>query len=251
MTFDNSTFGKLPILMIDTKPHFGATEAATILGYSNPQKAIRDHCLEAGCTIRSVSYPSGTKRKKFITEGNLYRLITHSHLPSAEKFESWVFDEVLPSIRKNGTYMTPQTIEQTLNDPDFIIRLAQRLKDEQEARRHAEGEVETMKPKALFADAVETSRNSILIGELAKLLKQNGIDIGQNRLFRWLREHGYLCQRGGFSNTPTQKAMNLKLFEIKERVINNPDGSARVTRTTKVTGKGQIYFINKFLKEVS
>jgi anti-repressor protein len=185
----------------------------------------------------------------FISESGLYHLLNGSRKPQAKPFQRWVNHEVLPSIRKNGAYMTPETLEKTLTDPDFLIKLATQLKTEQEARREAETQVTIMQPKARFADAVEASKNSILIGELAKLLRQNGVDIGQNRLFKWLRSHSYLCKRGEFSNMPTQKAMDLKLFEIKKRAIDNPDGSVRMTRTTKVTGKGQVYFINKFLEE--
>lgn len=192
----------------------------------------------------------GKKDTSFISEPGLYHLLNNSHRPEAKPFQRWVNHEVLPSIRKNGAYMTPETLEKTLTDPDFLIKLATQLKTEQEARKAAETQVAVMQPKALFADAVETSKNSILIGELAKLLRQNGVDIGQNRLFKWLRSHGYLCKRGEFMNMPTQKAMDLKLFEIKKRAIDNPDGSVRMTRTTKVTGKGQVYFINKFLEEV-
>ena len=143
--------------------------------------------------------------------------------------------------------MTPQTIEKALLNPDTIINLATQLKKEQEQRKQLQAENEQMKPKALFADAVSTSNTSILIGQLAKILKQNGVDTGQNRLFAWMRTNGYLGKRGDSYNKPTQKSMELGLMEVKERTVNNPDGSIRVTITTKVTGKGQQYFINKFL----
>lgn len=244
--FNHPRFGQVEIITIDGKEHFGATQVAKVLGYSNPQKAIRDHCKEKGRTIRSVLTNGGQQEMRFIDEGNLYRLITKSKLPNAEQFESWVFDEVLPSIRKHGTYMTAETIEKTLNDPDFIIGLASKLKEEQQARKTLEAQISTDRPKVIFAEALETSTNAILIGELAKLLKQNGVGIGQNRLFQKLRTEGYLGTRGEYYNMPTQKAMELKLFQIKTRSINNPDGSVRVTKTTKVTGKGMVYFINKF-----
>jgi len=251
--FDHPQFGELDVLVIDNKEYFAATEVAEKLGYANPQKAIRDHCKEAGCTVRSVSYPSGTKSKRFINEGNLYRLIVKSKLPAAEQFEQWVFEDVLPSIRKHGGYLTPETVEQVLTDPDTIIRLATDLKQERLKRQQAEFLIEQQKPKVLFADAVETSESSILIGQLAKLITQNGYPIGQNRLFKWLRENGFLGKAGSHYNEPTQYAVERGWFEVKERTINNPDGSVRITRTTKVTGKGQIYFINKFLalKEIS
>jgi anti-repressor protein len=144
--------------------------------------------------------------------------------------------------------MTPETIEKAIYNPDFIINLATKLKDEQAKTAALTADNETMKPKALFADAVATSHTSILIGDLAKLIRQNGVDIGQNRLFGWLRDNGYLIGSGDRRNMPTQRAMDLELLEVKERTFQNPDGSVRITKTTKVTGKGQQYFINKFLQ---
>lgn len=184
----------------------------------------------------------------YITEPQFYELAIKANNQIARKFQHWVTHEVLPSIRKHGAYMTPETIEKAIYDPDFIINLATQLKDEQAKTAALTADNETMKPKALFADAVATSHTSILIGDLAKLIRQNGVDIGQNRLFTWLREHGYLIGSGDRRNMPTQRAMDLELFDIKERTFQNPDGSVRITKTTKVTGKGQQYFINKFLK---
>ena len=184
----------------------------------------------------------------FISEPGLYKLIGASRKPAAKRFNRWVTHEVLPSIRKHGAYMTPETIEKAIYDPDFIINLATQLKNEQAKTAALKADNETMKPKALFADAVATSHTSILIGDLAKLIRQNGVNIGQNRLFAWLREHGYLIGSGDRRNMPTQRAMDLGLFDIKERTFQNPDGSVRITKTTKVTGKGQQYFISKFLQ---
>ena len=157
--------------------------------------------------------------------------------------------EVLPAIRKHGAYATETTIDNILKDPDFGIKLLNQLKEERQRVSELKARNEEMRPKEIFADAVSASHTSILIGDLAKLIKQNGYDIGQKRLFQWLRDHGYLIKDGSSKNMPTQKAMDLLLFEVKERTINNPDGSIRVTKTTKVTGKGQVYFINKFVKE--
>lgn len=248
-TFNHPVFGELQVLVKDGKEYFPAKDVAKILGYSNPQKAIRDHCRPEGVNEMFIPTNGGNQLKKFIDEGNLYRLVVRSKLPEAEKFERWVFDDVLPSIRKHGAYMTPETIEQVLTDPDTIIKLATTLKEERQKRIAAEKQLEEQKPQVLFANAVETSESSVLIGELAKILRQNGVDIGQNRLFEWLRNNGYLIkQKGENYNLPTQYSMDLGLFEIKKRTINNPDGSVRVTRTPKVTGKGQIYFVNKFLE---
>ena len=185
----------------------------------------------------------------YITEPQFYELAIKANNQIARKFQHWVTHEVIPSIRKHGAYMTPETIEKAIYNPDFIINLATQLKDEQAKTAALTADNETMKPKALFADAVATSHTSILIGDLAKLIRQNGVDIGQNRLFAWLREHGYLIGSGDRRNMPTQRAMDLGLFDIKERTFQNPDGSVRITKTTKVTGKGQQYFINKFLQK--
>ena len=214
--------------------------------------------LELSNTTVAVSSLDDDERAKFnlgrqgdtnfISEPGLYKLIGASRKPAAKRFNRWVTHEVLPTIRQHGAYMTPETIEKAIYNPDFIINLATQLKDEQAKTAALTADNETMKPKALFADAVATSHTSILIGDLAKLIRQNGVDIGQNRLFGWLRDHGYLIGRGDRRNMPTQRAMDLELFDIKERTFQNPDGSVRITKTTKVTGKGQQYFINKFLQ---
>lgn len=187
-----------------------------------------------------------------INESGLYSLVLSSKLPTARKFRRWVTSEVLPSIRKHGGYLTPEKLEDVLLHPDTLIRLAQNLKEEQEKRRALEAKVEEDKPKVVFAEAVETSHTSILVGELAKLLKQNGVDMGQQRLFQWMRENGFLIARKGTDyNMPTQKSMEMGLFEIKERTISDPAGVTRITKTPKITGRGQTYFINRFLREAA
>lgn len=184
----------------------------------------------------------------FIPENIFYRLAMKAKNEAAEKFQTKVADEIIPSIRRHGAYMTEQTLEKALESPDFLIQLATKLKEEQEKNKKLEADNERMKPKEIFADAVSVSDTSILIGELAKILKQNGIEMGQNRLFEWMRKNGYLISRKGTDyNMPMQKSMEMGLFEIKERTINNPDGSVRITKTVLVTGKGQQYFINRFL----
>lgn len=233
---------------INNEPYFVGRDLTNILQYSNGPKAIRDHVDDEDKTVNDSFTVNGTA-PVLINESGLYSLILSSKLPQAHEFKHWVTSEVLPTIRKHGAYMTPQTIEKALLNPDTIINLATQLKEEREQRKRLEGENDVMRPKALFADAVATSDTSILVGQLAKIMKQNGIDMGQNRLFKWMRNHGFLCKRGDSYNKPTQKAMNLGLFEVKERTVNNPDGSIRVTITTKVTGKGQQYFINKFMNE--
>lgn len=234
---------------INNEPYFVGKDVADILGYQNPSRDINRHVDEEDRQNYQNGSLASNRGMTVINESGLYSLILGSKLPTAKEFKHWVTSEVLPSIRKHGAYMTPQTIEKALLNPDTIINLATHLKKEQEQRKQLQEENEQMKPKALFADAVSTSNSSILIGQLAKILKQNGVEIGQNRLFKWMRTHGFLGKRGDSYNKPTQKAMNLGVFEVKERTVNNPDGSIRVTITTKVTGKGQQYFINKFLRE--
>lgn len=241
--FENNQFGQMRTITENGNTLFCGSDVARALGYARPNDAISAHCRST--VKRRIATAQGNEADmSFIPEGDVYRLITHSKLPTAEKFERWVFDEVLPSIRKTGAYMTPETIEKVLMNPDTIISLATQLKELQT-------KVEQDKPKVLFADAVAASQTSILIGDLAKLIRQNGVEVGQNRLFQWLRDNGYLCSTGERYNLPTQKSMELKLFEVKETTISNPDGSIRITRTTKVTGKGQAYFVNKFLAKVS
>lgn len=223
---------------------FAAVDVTNALGIKNPSDAIKP--LDEDERARFNLGRQGSTN--FISEPGLYKLIGASRKPAAKRFNRWVTHEVLPSIRKHGAYMTPETIEKAIYNPDFIINLATKLKDEQAKTAALTADNETMKPKALFADAVATSHTSILIGDLAKLIRQNGVNIGQNRLFVWLREHGYLIGSGDRRNMPTQRSMDLGLFDIKERTFQNPDGSVRITKTTKVTGKGQQYFINKFLQ---
>lgn len=186
----------------------------------------------------------------FIPENIFYRLAMKAKNEAAERFQAKIADEVIPSIRKHGAYMTPETLEKVLLSPDTLMQLAQNLKDEQEKRKVLETKIEQDKPKVLFADAVASAKTFILIGELAKLLKQNGVDIGQNRLFEWMRQNGYLIRRQGSDyNMPTQRAMEQGLFEIKETTVVHADGHTHINKTPKVTGKGQAYFVTLFLKE--
>lgn len=244
--FKNEEFGEIRTIEINGKPYFVAADVAKSLGYSNPRKAIIDHYK--GVTKRDTPTTSGIQSMSYINEGDLYRLIAKSKLPSAERFETWVFDEVLPSIRKNGGYIAGQ---EDLSDDELMakaILVAQKKIEERDKLIEQQRlKIEADKPKTIFADAVSASHTSILIGNLAKLICQNGIQTGQKRLFEWLRVNGYLMKSGVSRNMPTQKSIDMGLFEVKETTITNPDGSVRITRTTKVTGKGQQYFINKFL----
>lgn len=246
--FENNDFGNLSVIYENGKAYFPSTECAKILEYSNPHDAVSRHCRSL--VKREVPHPqnpSKTIEANFITEGDLYRLITHSKLPTAERFERWVFDEVLPSIRKHGAYATEDTIDKILQDPDFGIRLLGELKAEREQRKALESQAVADAPKVLFAKSVECSEDDILIGQLAKILKQNGRDIGQNRLFDLLRRDGYLIARKGSDyNLPTQKSMELGLMRIKETCITHSDGRISTKPTTKITGKGQVYFVNRY-----
>ena len=245
--FENAEFGSVRTVEIEGKPYFVANDVTKALGYSNSRDAVARHCK--GVVKRDTPTTSGIQSMSYIPEGDLYRLITHSKLPSAERFESWVFDEVLPSIRKNGGYISGQ---ETMSDDELLAKalMVAQNKIAERDRQIAEQDkrIEEMKPSKVFADAVATSKTSILIGELAKILKQNGVETGEKRLFAWLRDKGYLISRKGTDyNAPTQKSMEMKLFEVKETAITHSDGHVTVTKTTKVTGKGQQYFINKFL----
>lgn len=235
---------KVRTLKIDDEPYFVGKDVANILGYSNPNKALRDHIDAEDKRGERIVTPSGNQVTIVINESGLYSLILSSKMPNARKFKRWVTNEVLPAIRKHGAYMTDQKAFDVVHNKNGLADLLQQAADQ---LKQKDIQIEKMKPKALFADAVATSKNDILIGQLAKILKQNGYNTGQNRLFKWLREHHYLCAKGIRYNQPTQKAMNLGLFKVRERTVNNPDGSTRITVTTKVTGKGQQYFINRFL----
>ncbi len=241
--FKNEVFGEIRTIEINSEPWFVGKDVAEILGYSNSRKAISDHVDtdDKGVTKRDTL--GGSQDLTIINESGLYSLILSSKLPNAKAFKRWVTSEVLPNIRKHGLYAK----EDLLDNPDLAIEAFKALKEEREARKALEAENERMQPLALFAKSVSASDTSILIGDLAKLLKQNGYDTGQKRLFEELRQRGFLMKSGSSKNLPTQKAMELGLFEVKESTINNPDGSVRVTKTTKVTGRGQVYFVNLFL----
>lgn len=246
--FKNPEFGEVRTLEENGEVLFCGSDVAKSLGYTNPSKALSDHCR--GVTKRYTPTKSGEQEMSFIPESDLYRLVFGSKLPTAEKFTDWVTSEVLPTVRKHGAYMTLDTLDRMIASPEFGIKLLSALQEEREQRANLESKVEADAPKVLFADAVSASKTSILVGELAKLLKQNGVDIGQRRLFRWMRENGYLIRRNGTDfNMPTQKSMDLGLFTVKETAITHSDGTVTVSKTTKVTGKGQQYFIQKFLGE--
>lgn len=255
---------------INDEPYFVGKDVAEILGYKDLNRAINQHVdsddrkalsrKDSGDSYATLWSLNDWTNKVVITESGVYSLIFSSELPQAKEFKRWVTSDVLPTIRKHGAYMTPAKIEEALTDPDTIIKLATQLKQEREGRLLAEHQNIINRPKVLFADAVSVSDTPILIGELAKILKQNGVEtlevdgktlaMGPNNLFKWMRANNYLISRKGTDyNSPTARAMNMGLFRIKESTHVSGDGVVKITKTPKVTGKGQQYFINKFLRK--
>lgn len=243
--FENPEFGAVRTVEIDGEPWLVGKDVAEALGYTNPQKAIRDHVDDEDKGVNESFTVNGTQGI-LINESGLYSLVLSSKLPTARKFKRWVTSEVLPSLRRHGLYAA----DELLNNPDLMIRAMEELKAER-ARANALAEkVERDAPKVLFAESVAASQHSILVFDLAKILRQNGVQIGGNRLFEWLRTNGYLIRRKGSDwNMPTQRAVEMGLFEIKETSVTHADGHVTVNKTPKVTGKGQQYFINLFLRK--
>jgi anti-repressor protein len=244
--FNSEEFGEVRTVEIDRKPYFVANDVARALGYKRPADAVTAHCK--GSVKHRYLTDGGEQELKVIPEGDIYRLTVRSKLPSAERFEKWVFDEVLPAIHHNGGYIMGQ---ENLSDSELMakaILVAQKtIEHKNQIIEQQKAKIEQDRPKTIFADVVSASHTSILIGDLAKLICQNGYQIGQKRLFQWMRDNGYLMVSGSSRNMPKQKYVEQGLFEIKESNVQNPDGSVRITRTTKVSGKGQLYFVNKFL----
>lgn len=237
--FNSEEFGDVRTVTINGDPWFVGKDVAAALGFTNPRDAISTHVFDEDKGVESIDTLGGKQKMTVINESGLYALVFGSRLKSAQRFKHWVTSEVLPAIRKTGSYQAPQGKELLA----LAVLEAQKTIEEQSKA------IERMKPKEIFADAVSASTSSILIGDLAKLLRQNGVDTGQKRLFEQLRNEGYLMKTGSSRNMPTQRYVADGLFQIKETVISNPDGSVRMTKTTKVTGKGQQYFLNKYLKK--
>jgi len=250
----NYNDNQVRVMEVDGKLWFVAKDVCDVLGLADVTSALRtlddDEKL-----IRKISGAGQSRDMATISESGLYALVLRSNKPEAKNFARWVRKDVLTSISKHGVYMTPAKAEEFIANPDLIIRLAEEVKAERARAAELEmqktalaAKIEQDKSKVIFAEAVDASKDSILIGNFAKLLCQNGINVGQNRLFSWFREHGYLIScRGERWNFPKQEYVDKGYFEIKKSVVNNPDGSTRVNHTPKITGKGQIYFLNKFL----
>ncbi len=241
--FENKKFGKIRTVYQNEQILFIAADVCKALGLTNPTMSMQQ--LEEDERAKLNLGRQG--KTNVVNEYGLYNLVLASRKPEAKAFKRWITHEVIPAIRKHGGYLTPTKTEELLSDPDLIIQLATNLKEERAARNQAEQQLAVAKPKVLFADAVAASDSTILIGDLAKIIKQNGHAVGQQRMFKWMRENGYLIKRMGADyNSPTQKAMELGLFKIKETAITHSDGHVTVSKTVKVTGKGQQYFIAKF-----
>ena len=244
--FKNEEFGEIRTITINEEAWFVGKDIAEVLGYAEPRSAVSKKVDAEDRGVSKIATPSGVQNMTVINESGLYSLILSSKLPNAKRFKRWVTSEVIPAIRKHGAYLTDQKAYDITHNPqslaDLLLQAGEQLKQKELI-------IQEMTPKALFADSVASSDDSILVGQLAKLIKQNGRDIGQNRLFALLREDGFLCKSGENRNLPTQRAMEMKLFEVKERTVNNPDGSVRITKTPKVTGKGQIYFVRRYVEQ--
>ena len=253
--FNSEQFGEVRTAGTAQEPIFCAADICRALGYNNGRDAISRHCDEGDVVKHDTPTKSGVQNMTFVTESGLYSLIFGSKLESAKQFKKWVTSDVLPSIRKHGMYATEATVESMLNDPENAILMLQAYQKERKERMAAQQQVEKLeaqaiedKPKIIYADAVKGSTSSCLIGELAKMIAQNGYPIGEKRLFQWLRDNHYLCSYGERFNQPYQQYIEQGLFTMKQNVFS-VDGEMRTRNTTKVTGKGQIYFINKFIGE--
>lgn len=244
--FNNDEFGEIRTAVVNNEPMFCLIDICKALELSN-SRIVADRLDED--ERRKLDLPRQGETW-FVTESGLYAVILRSDKPNAKKFRKWVTSEVLPSIRKNGGYIAGQEI---LSDEELLSKALvvakKKIEEKNQLIAMQDSRIHEMRPKEIFADAVSASHTSILIGDLAKLICQNGYQIGQKRLFQWLRDNGYLMKNGSSRNMPQQRYVEQGLFEVKESNIQNPDGSVRITRTTKVTGKGQIYFTNKFLEK--
>ena len=247
--FENAEFGQIRTVTINNEPYFVASDICRVLELSNPTMAMQRIDEDEKAKL-NLGLSGG--ETNCVNEYGLYSLVLASRKPEAKEFKRWITHEVLPSIRKNGGYIAGQ---ETLSDEELLskaLMVAQKkIEEKNQLIAIQDSRIQEMRPKEIFADAVSASHTSILIGDLAKLICQNGYQIGQKRLFEWMRDHGYLMKYGTSRNLPTQRYVEQGLFEIKESNVQNPDGSVRTTRTTKVTGKGQVYFVNKFLQRDS
>ena len=251
--FKNESFGEVRVAGTSEQPLFCLADICRVLEIKNVSDC-KSRLDQRGIVLTDTPTNGGIQQLVYINEKNLYKVIMRSDKPQAESFQDWVCGEVLPSIRKTGSYSVQQRYEipQSFSEALMLAaKQARQIEEQQKQIEAKEKQIAEDAPRVLFSKAVETAKRSCLVAELAKILKQNGINIGQNRLFDWMRRKGYLCSKGQYYNQPTQKAMELGLFELKQTSINKPDGSVLVSTTTKVTGKGQVYFVDKFLNETN
>lgn len=249
--FENDRFGEVRVAGTSENPLFCLADVCRVLEIKNVSDC-KSRLDQRGVVLTDTpTYNQHgaevIQQLVFINEKNLYKVIMRSDKPQAEPFQDWVCGEVLPSIRKHGAYMTNDTLEKALTSPDFLIQLATNLKEEQRKRIEAERKVTEAAPAVAFTNAVQSANSSCLIGELAKLIAQNGYSIGEKRLFAWMRDNGYLGKQGERYNIPNQQYVEQGLFELKKGVRSGSNGVLHTTITPKVTGKGQVYFVNKFL----
>ena len=247
--FENSEFGAVRVVDVNGEPWFVAKDVLRALDYAddyNPSRAMQAIPGEWK-GVHRMHTPGGEQEMLIISEQGLYFFLGRSDKPKALPYQMWVAGDVVPTIRKHGGYLTPAKLEEALTDPDTIIRLATNLKAEREKRQALEAQAAADRPKVVFAESIEVAKTSILVGEMAKLIKQaTGCDIGQNRFFEWLRANSYLHKSGSARNMPTQRCIDAGWMEIKEGTRIGSSGECHITRTPKVTGKGQIYFVNLF-----
>lgn len=245
--FENSEFGAVRVVDVNGEPWFVAKDVCECLELTNTSQTL-SYLDDDEKGITTNDTPGGAQEMSIVSEAGLYSLILRSRKPEAKAFKRWITHEVLPAIRKHGGYLTPAKLEEALTDPDTIIRLATDLKAEREKRRKLEAQAAADRPRVVFAESIEVAKTSILVGEMAKLIKQaTGRDMGQNRFFEWLRANGYLHKQGSQKNMPTQRCIDAGWMEIKEGTRIGSGGECHITRTPKITGKGQIYFVNLFL----
>lgn len=246
--FEHEAFGSVRAVERNGLPWFVAKDVCDCLDIRTNDAANSLDKDEKG--YESVVSLGGIQQSLIISEPGLYSLILRSRKPEAKAFKRWITHEVIPSIRRHGVYATPQTVEAMLGDPDTTIKILTALKDERAQRQALEVRAEADRPKVIFAESIEVARTSILVGEMAKLIKQaTGHDIGQNRFFEWLRDNGYLHKSGSQCNMPTQRSMDAEWMEVKEGTRIGTSGECHITRTTKITGRGQVYFINLFVPQ--
>lgn len=248
--YKNASFGEVRVLEEQGSSLFCAADICRALQYANPRDALAKHCEEEDVAKRDTLTAKGTQSMSYVTESGLYALIFGSKMPAAKEFKRWVTSEVLPAIRKSGGYMVSRENESAEDLMARALLVAQEtLSRASQENKQLKERVEVTESKASFAKAVEASTNTILIAELSKILQQNGVNIGQNRLFAWMRTNGYLCSNPAYYNQPTQKAMQMGLFEVTKHIVQKPNGTSIVTSTPRVTGKGQTFFTNKFLAQ--